>query len=105
MRNFQETFETRKQSFISAFSIYVTVLLIAKFAGQKIKDFFSKYEFSPDLLTFTKEILNRKLHYLCSDYSTLHENTANMSNRNSLNKASEQRRLSRKFNFRVGIIL
>ena len=39
MRNFQETFETRKQSFISAFSIYVTVLLIAKFAGQKNKGF------------------------------------------------------------------
>ena len=27
MRNFQDTFETRKRSFISAFSIYLTVTL------------------------------------------------------------------------------
>ena len=27
MRNFQDTFETRKRSFISAFSIYMTVPL------------------------------------------------------------------------------
>ena len=29
MKNFQDTFETRKQSFISAFSIYMTVPLSA----------------------------------------------------------------------------
>ena len=29
MRNFQDTFGTRKRSFISAFSIYMTVLLRA----------------------------------------------------------------------------
>ena len=32
-----------------------------------IKDFFSKCD--PDLVTFTEEILNRKLHFLCSDCS------------------------------------
>ena len=32
MRNFQDTFETRKRSFISAFSIYITVPL--KYSGR-----------------------------------------------------------------------
>ena len=31
-----------------------------------IKDFFSKFGHA-DLVTFTEEILNRKLHFLCSD--------------------------------------
>ena len=32
-----------------------------------IKDFFSKFlQFLPDLVTFTEEILNGKLHFLCS---------------------------------------
>ena len=30
MRNFQDTFEVRKRSFISAFSIYMTILLMEK---------------------------------------------------------------------------
>ena len=37
-----------------------------------IKDFFIKYDqmriFSEDLVTFTEEILNEKLHFLCSVY-------------------------------------
>ena len=39
-----------------------------------IKDFFSKCDQmrSPeDLVTFTKEILNGKLHFLCSEYNRL----------------------------------
>ena len=36
-----------------------------------IKDFFSKCAFgTTNLVTFTKEILNRKLHFLCSDITT-----------------------------------
>ena len=36
-----------------------------------IKDFFSKCAFGiADLVTFTKEILNGKLHFLCSDITT-----------------------------------
>ena len=31
-----------------------------------IKDFFSKCDQIPDLVTFTEEILNGKLHFLCS---------------------------------------
>ena len=30
-----------------------------------IKDFFSKCEQTADLFTFTKEILNGKLHFMC----------------------------------------
>ena len=36
-----------------------------------IKDFFSKWpssQFLADLITFTEEILNGKLHFLCSDW-------------------------------------
>ena len=38
MRNFQDTFETRKRSFISAFSIYMTVPLITKVNIYKYPD-------------------------------------------------------------------
>ena len=35
------------------------------------KDFFSKCAFgTADLVIFTKEILNGKLHFLCSDITT-----------------------------------
>ena len=42
-----------------------------------IKDFFSKcdricVEETEDLVTFTEEILNGKLHFLCSEGSWLH---------------------------------
>ena len=32
-----------------------------------IKDFFSKCDQTADLVIFTEEILNGKLHFLCSD--------------------------------------
>ena len=38
MRNFQDTFETRKRSFISAFSIYRTVPLTITLFGIKSED-------------------------------------------------------------------
>ena len=37
-----------------------------------IVDFFSKFEFPADLVTFTEEICNGKLHFLCSDMRTMH---------------------------------
>ena len=33
-----------------------------------IKDFLCKCEETADLVTFTEEILNGKLHFLCSDF-------------------------------------
>ena len=46
---------------------------LLKFTAQKmkfsIKDFFSKCDLFPaDLVTFTEEILNEKLRFLCSGY-------------------------------------
>ena len=38
MRHFQDTFETRKQSFIRVFSICVTVLLIPRFGIIKLQN-------------------------------------------------------------------
>ena len=35
------------------------------------KNFFSKAQFSADLVTFTEEILNEKLHFLCSVWESL----------------------------------
>ena len=39
MRNFADTFETRKRSFISAFSIYITVPFHTRIRFQKLKKF------------------------------------------------------------------
>ena len=41
-----------------------------------IKDFFSKCDQTADLVTFTEEILNRKLHFLCSDIFYFFPNSA-----------------------------
>ena len=50
MRNFQDIFETRKRSFFSAFSIYMTVPLSKNILQKKItgvKQCFEKKQFKP----------------------------------------------------------
>ena len=43
MQNFQNTFETRKRSFVSAFSFCMTVPLICQAVMSKIKSFMSDF--------------------------------------------------------------
>ena len=61
---------------ICGFQYYVRNFYEIPITAQKmkfsIKEFFSKYEQirrkNADLVTFTKEILNGKLYFLCSEY-------------------------------------
>ena len=48
-------------------SIFKNKTITAQKMEFSIKDFFSKCDQIQDLVTFTKEILNGKLHFLCSD--------------------------------------
>ena len=57
MRNFQDTFQTCRRSFISTFSICMTIPLTK----------------TVDLVAFTEEILNGKLHFLCNVSSSLEQ--------------------------------
>ena len=51
--------------------VHQRIMLIEKTLHKKMKfsinDFFSKCELTADLITFTEEILNGKLHFLCSE--------------------------------------
>ena len=59
--------------------------VVIEFAAQKmkfsVKEFLSKLgqirKFLVDLVTFTEEILNGKLHFLCSDFLTLNSRSSN----------------------------
>ena len=78
--NFKETFQTQKSYGNETSTDRLTVAILretsshgATETAQKmkfsIKDFFSKcgrIQFPADLVTLTKEILNGKLHFLCS---------------------------------------
>ena len=49
---------------------YQSISYTAQKMKFSIKDFFSKCDQIPaDLVTFTEEILNGKLHFLCDDYT------------------------------------
>ena len=58
---------------------FITAAQEMKFS---IKDFFSKCDqmrkFPADLVTFTEEILNRKLHFLCSDTTDKNKRSYNI---------------------------
>ena len=73
MRIFRYTFETHKRSFISAFSICMTVPLrifpVHVTAG------------TLDFVTFTRGMLNSTLHFLCSVCPRV---TSNLTNQNQL---------------------
>ena len=49
----------------------VNISIILKFTAQKIKFFIEEFQFPADLVTFTEEILNGKLHFLYSDRKTI----------------------------------
>ena len=56
---------------LSGFVLGLLFNTLHKKMKSSIKDFFSKCDqtrrFPPDLVTFTEEVFNRKLHFLCSD--------------------------------------
>ena len=62
--------------------------VVIEFAAQKmkfsVKEFLSKLgqirKSLVDLVTFTEEILNGKLHFLCSDFLALNSRSSNKAN-------------------------
>ena len=65
MRNFQDTFETRKRSFISAFSVCVTAHL--NFEGDNINESYNKYKINitintPEICRHDSAVVNA---YFC----------------------------------------